>query len=275
MREYFQELMHNAQMDQGALLVFFGNLIGAVIIFVVGRMLAKLLIKVIVKAMERTQADATLIKFSQSTGYVLLLLLVLLVALDKMGVNTTSLIALLGAAGLAVGLALKDSLQNFSAGIMLLIFRPFKVGDFIEVAGVQGKVEIIGSFSTTILTGDNRQITIPNGTLYADNIVNHSAKSCRRIDMIFSIGYQDDIKKARDILHNILQADSRILLEPEYLIAVSELGANSVNFVVRPWVRTEDYWDVRYSVTEQVKLAFDAQDISIPFPQMDVHLHQK
>jgi small conductance mechanosensitive channel len=275
MREYFQDLMHNAQMDQDALLSFAGNVLGAVIIFVVGRLLAKLLIKVLVKAMERAEADATLIKFSQSTGYVLLLLVVILVSLDKVGVNTTSLIALLGAAGLAVGLALKDSLQNFSAGIMLLIFRPFRVGDFIEVAGVQGKVEIIGSFSTTILTGDNRQITIPNGTLYADNIVNHSAKSCRRIDMIFSIGYQDNIKQAKDIIEGILKADSRILLEPEYLIAVAELGANSVDLVVRPWVRTDDYWAVRYSLTEQIKLAFDAQGISIPYPQMDVHLHQK
>lgn len=275
MREYIKELIHNAQLDQAAIIHFAGNFLTAVVVFFIGRLLAKFVIKLVIKAMERAEVDATLVKFSQSTGYVILLLLVILASLDKLGVNTTSLIALLGAAGLAIGLALKDSLQNFSAGIMLLIFRPFRVGDTIEVAGVQGKVEVIGSFSTSIVTGDNREITIPNGTLYADNIINYSAKSCRRIDMVIGIGYQDDIKKARDLIDEIIRADERVLLEPEHLIAVAELGDNSVNFVVRPWVKTDDYWPVRYAVTEKIKLAFDANGISIPFPQMDVHLHPK
>ncbi|MCP5334882.1 MAG: mechanosensitive ion channel [Oceanospirillaceae bacterium] len=275
MHDYLKELIHNAQLDQAAIIHFAGNLLTAVIVFFVGRLLAKIVVNLIVKTMERAEVDATLIKFSQSTGYVLLLLFVLLAALDKLGVNTASLIALVGAAGLAIGLALKDSLQNFSAGIMLLIFRPFRVGDGIEVAGVQGKVEVIGSFSTTILTGDNRQITIPNGTLYADNIINYSAKSCRRIDMIISIGYQDDIRKARDIIEALIRAEPRVLAEPEHLVAVAELADNSVNFVVRPWVKTEDYWPVRYALTEQIKLAFDEHGISIPYPQMDVHIKQQ
>jgi small conductance mechanosensitive channel len=207
----------------------------------------------------------------QSLLNALLLLFVIVAALDRLGVNTTSLIAVLGAAGLAVGLALQGSLQNFAAGFLLLVLRPFKSGDFIEAAGTMGVVEKISIFSTIMRTPDNKEVIVPNGAIYSGNIINYSARSTRRVDMIFGIGYGDDIKQARDIIAQIISADERVLPEPETVIAVSELGASSVNFVVRPWVKTEDYWPVKFDLTEEIKLAFDKNGISIPFPQMDVH----
>jgi small conductance mechanosensitive channel len=179
-------------------------------------------------------------------------------------------IAVLGAAGLAIGLALQGSLQNFAAGFMLLIFRPFKGGDFIEAAATAGVVEKIGIFSTTLLTGDNKEVIIPNSAIYSSNIINYSKRPTRRIDMIFSIGYEDDLRAARDIIAAIIKDEPRVLPEPETLIAVGELAANSVNFFVRPWVKTEDYWDVKFAVTEKIKLAFDSNGITIPFPPIHI-----
>jgi len=166
-------------------------------------------------------------------------------------------------------------LQNFASGVLLIIFRPFKVGHFIEAAGVSGVVEEIGIFSTRLKTGDNREIIVPNGAIYGGTITNNSARDTRRIDMVFGIGYDDDIRKAKEIMQDILDADEHILKEPKPLIAVAELADSSVNFNVRPWVKSGDYWGVRYDVTEKIKLAFDAADISIPYPQMDVHVNQQ
>jgi small conductance mechanosensitive channel len=189
-------------------------------------------------------------------------------------VDTTSLIALLAAAGLAVGLAMKDSLQNFAAGVMLIIFRPFTAGDFVEAGGTAGVVETISIFSTIMRTGDNREVIVPNGAIYNGTITNYSARETRRIDMVFGIGYDDDIRKVKQLLGDILAADERVLKEPAAQVVVGELANSSVNFHVRPWVKSGDYWDVRFDLTERIKLAFDDNGISIPYPQMDVHLNK-
>jgi small conductance mechanosensitive channel len=189
-------------------------------------------------------------------------------------VETTSFIAILGAAGLAVGFALQGSLSNFAAGVMLIIFRPFKSGDFIEAGGTIGVVEAIQIFNTVLRTPDNKMVIVPNSNITGGNITNYSAKEDRRIDMVFGIGYDDDLKKAKEILERLISEDSRILKDPAPTVAVSELADSSVNFVVRPWVKTSDYWAVYWDFTEKVKLTFDAEGISIPYPQQDVHMHQ-
>ena len=219
--------------------------------------------------------DEILVNFVASIIKTILLLFVVIAALDQLGVDTTSLIALLGAAGLAIGLALQGSLQNFAAGVMLIIFRPFKSGDFVEVAGTAGVVETISIFSSTLRTGDNREVIIPNGSIYGGTITNYSARATRRVDMVFGIGYDDDIKKAKQLMEQVVTADERVLAEPAPVIAVSELADSSVNFVVRPWVNTPDYWAVLWDLTEEIKLKFDAEGISIPYPQMDVHHPEK
>ncbi len=247
----------------------------ALLIFLIGQLVAKIVARVLGKVLRHTKLDKILVDFIQSLVNALLLVFVIVAALDQLGVNTNSVIAVLGAAGLAIGLALQGSLQNFAAGFMLLIFRPFKDGDFVEAAGTSGIVEKIGIFSTTLRTGDNKEVIIPNGSIYSSNIINYSKRATRRIDMIFSIGYSDDIRLARDVIVAIIKTESRILFEPEPQIVVGELGASSVNFFVRPWVKTEDYWDVRFSLNEKIKIAFDEHGITIPFPQMDVHWNKQ
>lgn len=246
----------------------------AVVIFIIGQMIAKAISRVIGTLLGHTKLDEILIHFIRSVVNALVMVFVIIAALDQVGVNTNSVIAVLGAAGLAVGLALQGSLQNFAAGFMLLIFRPFKAGDFIEAAGTAGVVDKIAIFSTILHTGDNKQVIIPNGAIYGSNIINYSSMGTRRIDMIFGIGYGDDMKKARDIIAQVVAADERVLKDPETLIAVGELGASSVNFYVRPWVNAGDYWAVKFDLTEKIKQAFDDNGISIPFPQMDVHLNK-
>ncbi len=247
----------------------------ALAIFIVGRWISKILIKLLDRLLQKTKLEPVLVHFISSMVSTLLLLLVIVAALDQLGVDTTSLIALIGAAGLAVGLALQSSLQNFAAGVLLVVFRPFKAGDFIEAGGAAGAVEKISLFSTLIKTADNREVVVPNGAIYGGNITNYTAQATRRIDMVFGIGYQDDLRKARELIRKVLDADERVLKDPEPLVAVGELGASSVNFVVRPWVNTADYWAAKFDLTEKIKLTFDENGISIPFPQMDVHLQQK
>jgi small conductance mechanosensitive channel len=242
----------------------------ALLIFFIGQLIAKILSRILGKVLSRTKLDTILVEFIQSLVNALLLVFVVVAALDQLGVNTNSVIGVLGAAGLAIGLALQGSLQNFAAGFMLLIFRPFKGGDFVEAAGVSGNIEKIGIFSTTLRTGDNKEVIIPNGAIYSSNIVNYSKRATRRIDMVFNIGYGDDIRLARDVISNIIKADPRVLPEPETLIAVGELGASTVNFFVRPWVKTEDYWSVKFALTEKIKIAFDENGISIPFTPINV-----
>ncbi len=243
----------------------------AIAIVVVGRIVVKWLVKLIRKLMVRSDLDPILVNFASSIANAVLLLFVFIAALDQLGVNTTSLIALLGAAGLAIGLALQGSLQNFAAGVMMIVFRPFKLGDFIEAGGVTGVVEQISIFSTKMNTVDNREIIIPNGQIYAGAITNYSAKDTRRIDMVFGIGYDDDMLKAKKIMEDILTKHELVLDNPESVVAVAELADSSVNFNVRPWVNSDDYWDVRADLIEQIKLAFDKKGISIPYPQMDIH----
>lgn len=249
------------------------NLVFAALIFLVGRMLAKGVVKVAKALLEKSKVDAMLINFIASILSALLLLFVIIASLSQLGVDTTSLVALIGAAGIAIGLALKDSLQNFASGVMLILFKPFQVGHFVEAAGVMGVVESIGIFSTQFRSGDNKTIIVPNGNLYKDTITNYSSKPTRRVDMVFGIGYDDDIALAKTILGQLLEEDERVLKEPAPLVNIAQLGASSIDFNVRPWVNSDDYWPVKWEMNEKVKKAFDAANIGIPYPQMDVHLH--
>ena len=245
----------------------------ALAIFIVGRWVIKIVVRVAKRVMNKANLDTMLTSFLGNILYTVLLLVVIIAALDQLGVQTTSLIAVFGAAGLAIGLALKDSLANFSSGVMLIIFRPFKVGDFIEAAGISGVVEEVRIFSTVMRTGDNREIIVPNGHVYSGPITNVSARETRRIDMVFGIGYDDDIRKAKQLIEAAFAADERILKDPAPAVAVAELADSSVNLNVRPWVKTGDYWAVRSDLLENLKLAFDENGISIPYPQRDVHMH--
>ena len=244
----------------------------AIIVFVVGRIVANIIVKIVKHGLERSGMDTLLVNFVTNILRWVLVLFVIIAALEQLGVDTTSLVALLGAAGIAVGLALKDSLQNFASGVMLIIFRPFKTGDFVEAGGVAGVVEKIGIFTTLMKTGDNKEVIVPNGAVYSGTITNYSARPTRRVDMVFGIGYDADIREAKNILQKIVGEDERVLPDPAPVIAVSELADSSVNFVVRPWVKASDYWAVLWDTNEKVKYAFDEAGISIPFPQMDVHL---
>lgn len=245
----------------------------ALAIFIIGRWIAKWLTGVVRKLMAKSNMDDMLIQFLGNIVYTILLLVVVMAALDHIGIQTTSLLAVFGAAGLAIGLALKDSLGNFSSGVMLILFRPFKVGDFIEAGGESGVVEAVSMFATILRTGDNREVIIPNSQIYGGTIVNYSTNETRRIDLVFGIGYDDDIAKAKQTLEGIMQQDERILAYPAPAVAVGELADSSVNFNVRPWVKSADYWPVRADMLEKVKLAFDANGISIPYPQQDVYMH--
>jgi len=250
------------------------KIIGAIAILVIGRIVIGIVVGIIRRVLKKASVDETLMKFVLSLTRILLLIFVILAALSTLGVETTSFIAILGAAGLAVGFALQGSLSNFASGVMLIIFRPFKSGDFVEAGGTTGSVEAIQIFNTILKTPDNKLVIVPNSGITGGNITNYSAKEERRVDMIFGIGYDDDLKKAKEILERLIREDSRILEDPAPTVAVSELADSSVNFVVRPWVKTTDYWTVYWDFTEKVKLTFDAEGITIPYPQQDVHMHQ-
>ena len=250
------------------------NIVVAAAILFGGIWVAKRIKNYIALMMERRNVDALLASFTSNIAYVLLVAFVIIAALGQLGIQTTSFVAIIGAAGLAIGLSLQGSLSNFASGVMIIAFRPFKVGDFIEAGGVAGVVEGIQIFSTQMRTGDNKAIIVPNANITGGNITNYSAKDTRRVDMVFGIGYDDDIKKTKDVLTELIDADERILKDPAPTVAVSELADSSVNFVVRPWVKTDDYWGVMFDFTEAVKLRFDKEGISIPYPQQDVHLHK-
>lgn len=245
----------------------------ALAIFIIGKWIAKKITSVISKLMQRAEVDPTLDKFLSNIVYAILLAAVVLAALDSLGVPVTSLLAVLGAAGLAVGLALKDSLGNFAAGVMLIIFRPFKQGDFVEVAGVSGSVNEIKIFSTILTTPDNKLVVIPNGQVGAATITNYSALDQRRVDMVFGVGYDDDLKAARKVLTDICANHPLVLDDPATNIFVLNLGDSSVDFAVRPWAKTGDYWKVYGDIMEQAKVDLEAAGLSIPYPQRDVHVH--
>ncbi|HUU82163.1 MAG TPA: mechanosensitive ion channel domain-containing protein [Phycisphaerae bacterium] len=249
-------------------------LIAAILTLAIGWFVARMLKKLCRRVMTRAKVEATLVGFTTNLVYLGAMALVVISVLGKLGINTASFAAILAAAGLAVGFALQGSLSNFASGVLLIIFRPFKVGDYVEAGGIGGVVEDIQVFATKLRTPDNKAIIMPNSSITGGNITNYSAKDTRRVDLVFGIGYADDIEKAKRILADILAKDTRVLADPAVTIGVLELGDSSVNLAVRPWVKTGDYWDVFFEVTEAVKVQFDAQGISIPFPQRDVHLHQ-
>ena len=249
-------------------------LVLAIVIFYVGRFVVNRIVKIVNRLMLGRGMDETLVNFVCSILRWVGLLFVAIAALSQLGVDTTSLVALLGAAGLAIGLSLQSSLGNFAAGVMLIIFKPFKKGDFVDAGGAMGTVESISIFTTVMTTADNKEIIVPNGAIIGGNITNFSARSTRRVDMVFGIAYDDDLQKAKTILEEIVAADARVLAEPAPVITVGELADSSVNFLVRPWVNSGDYWAVLWDTTEAVKLRFDAAGLSIPFPQMDVHMHR-
>jgi len=247
------------------------KILAALLIFLIGKWLCRKITNLLSKLLEKNNIDVTLIRFLDSIVYYALLIVVLIAAAGQLGINTTSFLTIVGAAGLAVGLALKDSLSNFASGVMLIMFRPYRVGDFVSVGGVSGTVKSIDIFNTTIHSPDNQKFIVPNANITTDVITNVTANDTRRVDLVIGIGYDDDIAKAKNILKDIIKNEKRILEDPATNIAVSELADSSVNFVVRPWVKTSEYWDVYFDLTEKIKVTFDKEGISIPYPQQDVH----
>jgi len=269
------ELNKDIIIDQvTALVVEYGpKLIGAIVFLFVGLWLIKAVMKTVSKLMERGEMDESLKPFLLSLAGAILKVMLGISVLGMVGIEMTSFIAILGAAGLAVGMALSGTLQNFAGGVMLLVLKPFKVGDVIEAQGYTGSVREIQIFSTILTTPDNKTIFIPNGGLSTSSMINYSTQDRRRVDWIVGIGYGDDVDKARALIQKMCDADTRILTDPAVVIAVSELGASSVNFAVKAWVVAADYWDVYYQMNENVYKTFNQEGISIPFPQMDVHVH--
>ncbi len=268
----FKEFMTNA--DLVPMLTDWAiKIILALVIYIVGKWVAKRVTAFVGRLMNSRSADPTLVKFLSNVVYAILLTAVILAALDTLGLPITSLVAVVGAAGLAIGLALKDSLGNFASGVMLVTFKPFSQGDFVEVAGISGKVDEVRIFNTILTTPDNKQITIPNGLVYADAITNYTARDTRRVDLVFGVGYDDDLKKAREVLTRICAEHPLVLDDPETVIFVKNLGDSSVEFAVRPWAKTADYWTVWGDLLETGKAELEAAGCSIPFPQRDVHVH--
>ena len=257
-----------------ALTLYGMKIIAAVVIIVVGLWISKIIKNCFVKTLQKKEVDPTLVGFFASMLHGGLVIFVVISAISKLGVQTTSFVAVIGAAGLAVGLALQGSLSNFAAGILLILFKPFKVGNFVKAGGEAGVIVEVGIFTTEMKTPDNVQIIIPNSTIMGSAITNVSAHPTRRIDMSLGVGYGDDLNKAKLIMEDLLAADERVLKDPAVTIAVANLGDSSVEFVVRPWVNSSDYWVVKSDFTKAVKEKFDAEGISIPYPQSDVHLFQ-
>jgi len=252
------------------------SIIMALLVFLVGKWVAKRVTSLMVKVLRKVNGmDETLVKFLENIVYYILMIVVILAALSELGIETTSFMAILGAAGLAIGLALQGSLGNFASGVMIILFKPFKVGDVINAAGVTGSVQEVSIFNTVMITPDNQKIIVPNSAITGGSITNINANDTRRVDLVVGIGYDDDIKKAKEILNSLVESDERVLKEKGITVAVSELADSSVNFVVRAWVNTPDYWGVKFDLTENIKLTFDKEGISIPYPQQDVHLYKQ
>ena len=266
--------------DWTAFLMDFGRnyglkIVAAVAILIIGRIAAGIFKRIVIKILKKSKTDEAIVSFVGSIAYTAIIIFTVLAALAKFGIQTASFVAILGAAGFAVGFAMQGSLSSFAAGVLLLVFRPIKVGDYVEVAGVAGTVKEIKLFSTIVATPDNVKIFVPNNKINGDIIKNYAGYNERRIDMVVGIGYDSPIDKAHEIMKKLVAADSRILAEPAVQIAVAELADSSVNFVLRPWVKKEDYWAVKFDLTEKIKKEFDDAGISIPFPQTDVHLYRE
>lgn len=250
------------------------KIVAALVIFLIGKWIAKRLSVFIENLMIKNGVERTLTSFLKNIIYYVLFAAVILAAAGQLGIKTTSFMAILGAASLAVGLALKDSLANFSSGVMLIIFRPFSIGDVVTVAGETGKVESITIFNTVMNTGDNQRKIIPNGAISNATITNITANPTRRVDLVVGISYDDDIRQAKALLEEIVSRDPRVFKDPAPTIVVQELADSSVNFAVRPWVKTDDYWDVKFALLEDIKITFDEKGICIPYPQQDLHIHK-
>jgi len=261
------------EMLQTTGLEFAKNLVIAIVIFYVGKWAVALIVRAVRTAMTKSEVDKTLETFVANLLRMGLMVFVIIAAINQLGVQTTSLIAVIGAAGLAVGLALQGSLSNFAAGVLIVLFRPYKVGDWIEGAGISGAVESVQILTTILKTGDNKRIIVPNSQIMGSTITNYSANDTRRVDLTVGVSYSDDLDKVRSEIKQLVDADDRILEDPACTIAVSALADSSVNFVVRPWVNTADYWGVYFDLTENIKKRFDEVGISIPFPQQDVHIY--
>jgi small conductance mechanosensitive channel len=250
------------------------NIVIAILIFYVGKWVVNLIVEGMLKAMRKGEMDKTLRRFIANLARMILMLFVIIAAINQLGIQTASLIALVGAAGLAVGLALQGSLSNFASGVLIVLFRPYKVGDFIEGGGISGSVEEVQILTTVLKTGDNKQVIIPNSQIMSSTITNYSANDTRRVDLVIGVSYDDNLDQVRSELEKLVAAEERILDDPAVTIAVSELADSSVNFVLRPWVKTSDYWGVYFGLTEAIKKRFDEVGISFPYPQQDVHLHK-
>lgn len=268
------EFLKNNGIDSSTVVGFAKNLVIALLIFYVGRMVIGLVVRGLRKVMQRQEVDKTLETFVCNLVRMALLVVVIIAAIGALGIQTTSFIAIFGAAGLAVGLALQGSLSNFASGVLIVLFRPYKVGDYIEGAGISGTVEQVQILTTLLKTPDNKAVIVPNSQIMDSVITNYSANDTRRVDMVVGVSYDDDLDKVRKTIQELVAADDRILPDPECTIAVSALADSSVNFVVRPWVKTQDYWGVKFDLTEAIKKRFDQDGISIPFPQQDVHLYK-
>ncbi len=250
-------------------------LLTAAVILVIGRWVAKGVTRLVRRALQRYEVDVTLERFVCSLIYAILLTIVVIAAINQLGVQTTSLVAVVGAAGLAVGLALQGSLANFAAGVLIVLFRPYQAGDMIEAGGESGIVQEVQIFTTILNTLDNKRVVIPNSQVMAGCITNYTANKLRRVDLTAGVSYEDDLDKVKAVLQDVIAADERVVDDPEPTVAVFEMADSSVNFVVRPWVKSEEYWDVYFDLTEAIKKRFDKEGISIPFPQRDVHLYQQ
>jgi small conductance mechanosensitive channel len=251
------------------------KILAAILIFVIGKFIARLLTDLLAKAMTKAKIEKTLVSFIRNIIYVSAMAFVIIAALGQLGVQTTSFVAVIGAAGLAVGLALQGSLSNFAAGVILILFKPFKVGDFIIAGGEMGTVQEIQIFNTVLAHPDNRKVIVPNAQVTGGTITNFSAIKNRRVDLVFGISYDDNIKTAKDILAKVVAENPKVLKDPAPVIAVSELGDSSVNLVCRPWCAPTDYWDVHFDILERGKIALEKGGITIPFPQRDIHMYEE
>lgn len=261
--------------DNSDILIQYGvNLISAILILFIGNIIVKIVAGSVAKILNKKSMDPAVVEFIHGLVRYLLFVIVLIAALGRVGVQTASVVAVIGAAGLAVGLALQGSLSNFAAGILIVAFRPFKSGDYVEVAGVAGSVESIQIFQTVLKTPDNKMVVVPNSSVIGDAITNYSRHPIRRIDLVIGVSYNADLKKTKQVLRDVIEKDERVLKEKDITIGVVALADSSVNFNVRPWVKTEDYWNVYYDLMQGIKEALDENDIEIPFPQMDVHLNK-
>jgi small conductance mechanosensitive channel len=268
------EILKDNGIDSGTVVNFGKNLVIALLIFYVGRMAIALIVRGLRKLMQKQDVDKTLETFVCNLVRMALLVVVIIAAIGALGIQTTSFIAIFGAAGLAIGLALQGSLSNFAAGVLIVLFRPYRVGNYIEGAGISGTVEQVQILTTILITPDNKEVIVPNSQIMNSIITNYSANDTRRVDMVVGVSYDDDIDKVRSTIEDLVAADDRILDEPACTIAVSALADSSVNFVVRPWVKSGDYWGVMFDMTEAIKKRFDEEGISFPFPQQDVHLYK-